>query len=71
VTGDFTIADAFVAAGLAKGRGEARRLAGQGGLRAGEAKIDDVDEPFATLLDADNAVILRAGKKRFQRVVVA
>jgi tyrosyl-tRNA synthetase len=70
VTDDFTIADAFVAAGLAKGRGEARRLAGQGGLRAGEEKIADVDQPFATLLDDDNAVILRAGKKRFQRVVI-
>jgi tyrosyl-tRNA synthetase len=70
VTDGFTIADAFVAAGLAKGRGEARRLADQGGLRAGEEKIDDVDQPFATLLDGDNAVILRAGKKRFQRVVV-
>jgi tyrosyl-tRNA synthetase len=71
VTGEFTVADAFVAAGLAKGRGEARRLAQQGGLRAGGAKIDDVDQPFATLLDGDSAVILRAGKKRFQRVVVA
>ena len=70
VTDEFTIADAFVAAGLAKGRGEARRLAKQGGLRAGDDKIDDVDQPFATLLDGDNAIILRAGKKRFQRVVV-
>jgi tyrosyl-tRNA synthetase len=70
VTDAFTIADAFVAAGLAKGRGEARRLAGQGGLRAGDEKIEDVDQPFATILDGDNAVILRAGKKRFQRVVV-
>lgn len=69
-TDEFTIADAFVAAGLAKGRGEARRLAQQGGLRAGEEKIADVDQPFATLLDSANAVILRAGKKRFQRVVV-
>jgi tyrosyl-tRNA synthetase len=71
INDDFTVADAFVAAGLAKGRGEARRLAQQGGVRAGEAKIEDVDQPFATLLDGDNAVVLRAGKKRFQRVVVA
>ncbi len=71
LTDEFTIADAFVAAGLAKGRGEARRLAGQGGLRAGDERIDDVDQPFASLLGGDNAVILRAGKKRFQRVTLA
>ena len=66
VTDEFTIADAFVAAGLAKGRGEARRLAKQGGLRAGDDKIDDVDQP-ATLLDGDNAIILRAGETSARR----
>lgn len=70
VNDEFTIADAIVAAGLAKGRGEARRLAKQGGLRVGEERLDDVDLPFSSILDEENAVILRAGKKRFQRVVV-
>ncbi len=70
VTDEFKIADAFVAAGLAKGRGAARRLAQQGGLRIGDDKVDDVDQPFASVLGDDNAVVLRAGKKRFQRVVV-
>ncbi len=70
VTDEFTVADAFVAAGLAKGRGEARRLAQQGGLRIGDDRIEDVDHPFASVLGNDNAVVLRAGKKRFQRVVV-
>jgi tyrosyl-tRNA synthetase len=70
VTDDFTIADAFIAAGLAKGRGEARRLAQQGGLRLGDERISHVDQPFASVLGDDNAVVLRAGKKRFQRVVV-
>ncbi len=71
VTNDFIIADAFVAAGLARGRGEARRLAQQGGLRIGDDRVEDVDQPFASVLGDDNAVVLRAGKKRFQRVVVA
>jgi tyrosyl-tRNA synthetase len=70
VTDEFTVADAFVAAGLAKGRGEARRLAQQGGLRIGDDRVEDVDQPFASVLGDDNAVVLRAGKKRFQRVVV-
>lgn len=70
VTETFTIADAFVAAGLAKGRGEARRLASQGGARIGDEQVSDVDQPFVSVLGDARAVILRAGKKRFQRVVV-
>ncbi len=70
VSDEFTIADAFVAAGLVRGRGEARRLAQQGGLRVGDDRVDDVDGPFASVLRDDNSVVLRAGKKRFQRVVV-
>src|SRR5665811_978280 len=58
VTDDFTIADAFVVAGLAKGRGEARRLAKQGGLRCGEDRLDDVDQPFSSILADDNTVVL-------------
>jgi len=71
VTGAFTLADAFVAAELAKSRGEARRLAQQGGLSVDDVKVSDVDVPFAGVLGDRDAVLLRAGKKRFKRVVVA
>jgi tyrosyl-tRNA synthetase len=70
VDGELTLADAFVRAELAKGRGEARRLAAQGGLHVDDAKISDVDVPFASVLGDGDAVLLRAGKKRFKRVVV-
>jgi tyrosyl-tRNA synthetase len=70
VTDEFTIADAFVAAGLVKGRGEARRLAQQGGARVGDEQVPDADRPLVTVLGGGNAIILRAGKKRFQRIVV-
>ncbi|MCO5216147.1 MAG: tyrosine--tRNA ligase [Thermomicrobiales bacterium] len=70
VTDEFTLADAFVAAELAKSRGEARRLAQQGGLRVNEDQVSDVDMPFSAALGDTAAVILRAGKKRFKRVVV-
>ena len=70
LTGEFTMADAFVAAGLAKSRGETRRLATQGGLSVDDRKIADVDVPFADAIGDSQAVLLRAGKKRFKRVVV-
>ncbi|MDQ3654374.1 MAG: tyrosine--tRNA ligase, partial [Chloroflexota bacterium] len=65
-----TVADAFVAAELVKSRGEARRLAQQGGLSVDDVKVSDVDVPFSGVLGGADAVLLRAGKKRFKRLVV-
>lgn len=70
LTDEFTLADAFVAADLAKSRGEARRLAQQGGLRVNDEQQKDVDVPFAGLLGGETAVLLRAGKKRFKRIAI-
>jgi len=70
LTDELTLADAFVRAELAKGRGEARRLASQGGLSVDDTKVEDVDVPFAGVLAGRDAVILRAGKKRFKRVAI-
>jgi tyrosyl-tRNA synthetase len=70
VVDTFTLADAFVAAELAKSRGEARRLAQQGGLSVDEAKVSDIDVPFAEVLGGRGATLLRAGKKRFKRVAI-
>jgi tyrosyl-tRNA synthetase len=67
---DLTLADAFVRAELAKGRGEARRLATQGGLSVDDMKIEDVDVPLADALAGRDAAILRAGKKRFKRIAL-
>ncbi|MBA2247106.1 MAG: tyrosine--tRNA ligase [Chloroflexia bacterium] len=68
--GELTLADAFVRAGLTKSRGEARRLAGQGGLSIDDRKVEDVDIPLRDALDSADAVLLRAGKKRYMRLVV-
>jgi tyrosyl-tRNA synthetase len=62
-----TVAEAFVRAGLTTSRGEARRLAQQGGLSINENRIYDVDVPFDP---GSAAVLLRAGKKRFRRVEI-
>ena len=62
-----TVADLYVRAGLASSRGEARRLAGQGGIGLDDDRVEDVD----ALVPAElTAALLRVGKKRFRRVVV-
>jgi tyrosyl-tRNA synthetase len=67
VAAGMTIADLFVRAGLASSRGDARRTAVQGGLSINDERVDDVDQPFKS---SENALLLRAGKKRFRRIVV-
>ncbi len=58
---------ALTDAGLAKSRGEARRLVQGGGVRLDNEKVSDV-EAILEALPADGAV-LRVGKKRAVRVV--
>lgn len=65
-----TLADVFVAAELARGRGETRRLAQQGGLRVEDERVSDVDVPFADIIGERDAILIRAGRKRFRRIAV-
>ena len=67
VAAGITLADLFVRAGLATSRGEARRLAEQGGLVVDDAKIENADAPWSP---SGERVLLRAGKKRYRRVMV-
>jgi len=64
------ILDLFVYSGLCPSKSEARRLIQQGGCIVNEKKIEDekalVDKAW---LDADGALMLRAGKKRVFRIV--
>ena len=62
-----SLAELVVRTGLAKSKGEARRLAAQGGLSVDDTRVDAVDAPLATTADS---VILRAGKKHYHRVRV-
>jgi tyrosyl-tRNA synthetase len=64
-TDGLTIGDLFVLAGLASSRGDARRTATQGGLSINDERVSDVD----ALVEGIQPRILRAGKKRFQRVI--
>ena len=67
-----TLAELFVLAGLAASKSEARRLIRQGGAYLGEtpAGPDDENRPVrgAAWLAAGE-IVLRAGKKRYKRVV--
>ena len=64
--------DAAVTTGLAKSKGEARRLVGQGGLYVNNVAVSDVNASLGRAdLIAGTAIVLRSGKKnsRLIRVV--
>jgi tyrosyl-tRNA synthetase len=71
----YNIVDLFTDAGLAPTRSEARRLVQQGGafVSSGAASLAAVTDVAAVIradsLDREGGVVLRAGKKRFCRVV--
>ena len=65
ISGDMTLADIVIAAGLATSRNEVRRLATQGGLSVNGERIEGIDTPARELADV---LVLRAGKKRFRSV---
>jgi tyrosyl-tRNA synthetase len=58
-----TVLDVLLDAGLAKSKGEGRRLIGQGGVRLGGAALSDPNQPFP------GPGVLQVGKRRFVRVV--
>lgn len=64
------VLDLFYEAGLAATKSEARRLVEQGGAVVCDHSIEDVKAIMGKdILDKDNEVILRAGKKKFVRVI--
>lgn len=68
----YPVLDLFVDAGLAPSKSEARRLVQQGGAVVGERTWADEKVPVGPeFLDAEGELVLRAGKKRFVRVVIA
>ena len=63
--GAATVVDAMVSAGIAKSKGEARRLIEQGGVSVDEMKVTDVNMPVPA-----NEFVLHKGKKVHVRIVV-
>lgn len=68
VTTGVTIIDALVSSGLAKSKGDARRLIENGGVRLGNDKIADVK---ATVPDLGAGLVLKVGKSQAVRLVQA
>jgi len=64
------IFDIFLETGLCKSKGEARRLQAQGGVYVNDQRIDDPDF-FLGESDLQNReILLRAGKKRYHRLIL-
>ena len=60
-----TVVDVMVAAGVAKSKGEARRLVEQGGVSVGDDKVSDPNMPVPS-----NEFVLHKGKKVHLKIVV-
>jgi tyrosyl-tRNA synthetase len=61
----------FERVGLSRSRSEARRLIQQGGAYVNDEAVRSVDELITAEYLVDGAILLRAGKKRYHRVVIA
>jgi tyrosyl-tRNA synthetase len=59
----------FFSAGLARSRGEARRLIEQGGAYVNGRRVDKFDEKITTDNIEDGFILLRAGKKKYMRLL--
>ena len=64
------IMELFHEVGLASSRSEARRLVQQGGAYINEKQYRAIDMVVGTDLLEENALLLRAGKKRYHRIVL-
>jgi len=65
-----SVPDLFMAAGLASSKSEARRLVRGGGAYVNGQRIEQEDRIFTRGDLEDHALILRAGKKRYHRLLV-
>ena len=65
-----TVLDLFVRTDLCHSRSEARRLIGQGGAYINDRNIDDGGAAVDREMIVDGVIMLRAGKKRYFKVVV-
>ncbi len=64
------IMDLFAKTSLCSSRAEARRLVEQGGARVNDVQITDLNALVSADSIIDGDIILKAGKKRFFRIVV-
>ncbi|MCQ2479871.1 MAG: tyrosine--tRNA ligase [Clostridia bacterium] len=68
--GAITVVDAMVKAGIAKSKGEARRLIAQGGVSVDDAKVTDAMQTIAKAQLESAPVIIKKGKKVFHKITL-
>ena len=71
VDGAINVCDLMVKGNLAASKSEARRLVGQGGVSAADAKVTDFNATFTTDAFAGEGLVVKKGKKIFHRFVIA
>jgi len=64
------VLDLFAMTSLCSSKGEARRLVTQGGARVNDEKIEDIEAAIDGSKAEDGELLLRAGKKRYFRIIV-
>lgn len=65
-----TAYELFAATGLCTSRGDAKRLISQGGAYVNGKRLQDIDEVITEGHIREDTIILRAGKKRYHRVLL-
>lgn len=65
-----SVVDLFVKSGLVSSKSDARRLIEQGGAYVNQRRIESHEEKIDMMDVNDGGLILRAGKKRYHRVIV-
>jgi tyrosyl-tRNA synthetase len=64
-----TVTELLVLSGLAKSKGDARRLAAGGAIRVNGARIEFVDVPVETRDFSEGQLVLSSGRKRHVRIL--
>ena len=64
------IFESFLQTGLCKSKGEARRLQAQGGVYVNDERVDNPEYCLGKPDLQDGEILLRAGKKRYHRLII-
>jgi tyrosyl-tRNA synthetase len=67
VEGSINIVDLLAASGLAKSKGEARRLINQGGVRLNGEKVESIEE----MVTVEEEAVLQVGKRKFMQLIAS
>ena len=60
----------LVKSGLCPSRGDARRNVQQGGVTVNDEKVTDISRAFTAEELAGDGIVLKRGKKNFNRIVI-